>query len=293
MTLVCVRWDNSFGYPRLTALADTRASIPLTDGSRKTVSDTTVKLFAVPVRCFNIENLTPIIGALRDPYFETRIGIGFSGSCFEALTVIAIVTQMVSTLTTESDSEPRPCGEGIVNLVERIVGEYFEAHSGDGKPLLYLIIFGFDGDRPWIGKVTWTRAEGLKRDFCSADNDTFEAVGETAAFETKLDELRDRVRRHKDRLKPSTPYLQLDLEQARHDLAEKRATEEGVIEEIESAFVQGIGGVLQRLELGLHGGRVVAGFTQDDRPYLDRCRVSVSGTSQLLGPVSIVENMGR
>lgn len=46
MTLVCVRFEKSFGVPRLTALADTRASSRREDGSFKTISDTTVKLFA-------------------------------------------------------------------------------------------------------------------------------------------------------------------------------------------------------------------------------------------------------
>lgn len=42
-----------------------------------------------------------------------------------------------------------------------------------------------------------------------------------------------------------------------------------MLHQIESEFVDSIGGVLQRLELGLEGRKVVAGFTQDDRSYLD------------------------
>ncbi len=293
MTLVCVRWDNSFGYPRFTALADTRASIPLSSGARRTVSDTTVKLFVVPIRCVDIANLTPIIGARQEPYFETKIGIGFSGSCFEALTIIAIVTQMFEALSPESDGEPRPCGEGIVNFVGRAVQEYFNAHSGDGKPVLHLLVFGFDDDQPWIGKVSWTQIDGLKQEFSLAHDDTIETIGETKDFETKLDQLRHRIRKHKDGLNPATPGIEVDLEASKHDLAEKRTTEEELLLKIESEFVQSIGGVLQRLELGLHNHRVVAGFTQDDRPYLERCRISVSKPPAVLGPIKIIEKMGR
>jgi len=75
MTLVCVRLEESFGVARITALADTRASIHRGDGTFKTVSDTTTKLFAVPVRCYPL-NLAPVIGAWTDPYFETMIGLG-------------------------------------------------------------------------------------------------------------------------------------------------------------------------------------------------------------------------
>jgi hypothetical protein len=56
--------------------------------------------------------------------------------------------------------------------------------------------------------------------------------------------------------------------------------------------VERIGGVLQRLELGLDGCRVVAGFTQDDRLYLEGASVSVAKDAEL-GPIAIVEKMGR
>jgi hypothetical protein len=60
------RLAESYSTPRLTALADTRATVPAKDGSRTPVTDTTVKLFAIPVRCYEIDSdtLTPVIGRL-------------------------------------------------------------------------------------------------------------------------------------------------------------------------------------------------------------------------------------
>ena len=155
MTLVCVRLDRSFSTPRLTALADTRASIPRTDGSRKVVSDTTVKLFAIPLRCYEMDSLTPNIGSWNDPYFETLIGLGFSGSCFEGLTVVSHLTQSLSALIGLNGDRPQPCKDGIVHLIAKITEAYFAAHSGDGEPILRIIAFGFDDARPWVGNISW------------------------------------------------------------------------------------------------------------------------------------------
>lgn len=64
-----------------------------------------------------------------------------------------------------------------------------------------------------------------------------------------------------------------------------------MLSQLESEFADSIGGVLQRLELAVYGGRVVAGFTRDDRAYLGGASsVSPDG---LLGPIPIVEKMGR
>jgi hypothetical protein len=79
---------------------------------------------------------------------------------------------------------------------------------------------------------------------------------------------------------------------SRLEMADKKIVEEEMLKQIESEFVRGIGGVLQRLELGLDGDQIVAGFTQDDRPNVEGASVSVAKDA-LLGPTPIVEKMGR
>jgi len=298
MTLVCVRLEKSFGLPRITALADTRATIRRPDGSLKTVSDTTTKLFAISVRCYKLDSIAPVTGAWTNPYFETTIGLGFSGSCFEALTVIAHISQSLSALVAPDEGEPIPVRDGLVNLIAKLCESYFGQHSGDGDPLLLLLVFGFDDDKPWIGRISWDKASGLQSSAVWATDDTLETVGQDPLFQQHANNWRTRIQKHRDSLsqKPvaATPDAPFDraLELARHELAERKSTEEEMLEQIESEFVAGIGGVLQRLELAVEGGRVFAGFTQDARNYLDGAYYSVAPNA-LLGPIPIVEKMGR
>lgn len=298
MTLVCVRLEKSFNVPRITALADTRASIRRQDGSFNTLTDSTQKLFAIPVRCYTADSLTPVVGAWVDPYYETTIGLGFSGSCFEALTIIAHVSQTLSLLAAPNGDQPTPTGEGLVHLIAQLCKSYFNDHSGYGNPYVLFLVFGFDGDRPWIGKVTWSKAKGLERSFTWAADDTLETIGQDALYQQRAQQWRDSIQKHRDEVarKPAAPTedgrFERDLEVARHDVAERKITEEELLSQIESEFAETIGGVLQRLELAVSGDRVFAGFTRDDRSYLDGASYSVTpGT--LLGPIPIVEKMGR
>jgi hypothetical protein len=226
MTLICVRLDNSHLYPRLTALADTRASALYTDKTRRPISDTTVKLFAVETRCYDVDTLSPTIGAWHDPYFTTLTGLGFSGDCFEGLTVIAHVSQMLGALVTESVDKPLPSKEGLVNLIARITEKYFEAHSGTGKPELHLVIFGFEEERPWIGKVSWDPKNKLSSSIDWADETTLVAIGDTASFESDAERWRKAIQKHRRKV-AANPVDQescseKELEIARHELAEKK-----------------------------------------------------------------------
>ncbi len=299
MTLVCVRFDESYSTPRLTALADTRATVPATDGSRIAVTDTTVKLFAIPVRCYSIapDTLTPVIGAWRDPYFETKIGLGFSGSCFEALTIVAHVMRSLGALGTATADHPLPCKEGLVNLIAKITENYFANHSGQGNPTVRMVVFGFDQSRPWIGKVSWDGKNKIKSQVDWADANTLVCVGDTDAFERPARQWRRRIQKRKASVAAGRPVdgdMEFDRaeEISRLEMADKKIVEEEMLKQIESELVRGIGGVLQRLELGLDGDQIVAGFTQDDRPYLEGASVSVAKDA-LLGPIPIVEKMGR
>ena len=135
--------------------------IPPPRWSWKTISDTTTKLFAIPVRCYPLGELVPVVGAWTNPYFETTIGLGFSGSCFEALTVIAHIGQSLSALVAPNGDQPAPTRDGLVNLLAKLCESYFNRHSGDGDPTLLLVAFGFDQGRPWVEKITWDKTKGV------------------------------------------------------------------------------------------------------------------------------------
>lgn len=298
MTLVCVRMEDSFGVSRITALADTRASIRRDDGTFKTVSDTTTKLFAVPVRCYRIENLTPVVGAWVDPYFETQIGLGFSGSCFEALTVIALISQSLSALVAPDGDEPLPIRDGLVDLIAKHCETYFQGHSGDGKPIFFLLAFGFERDKPWVAKFTASKEDGIESNAVWADKNTLETVGQDKLFQQYAGDWRTRIQKHQRQVSAKKAESTADgsfeksLEVARHDVAERKIIEEKILSDIESEFVASIGGVLQRLELSIYGNRVVSGFTRDDRPYMLGTTFSVAPGTRL-GPIPIIEKMGR
>ena len=298
MTLVCVRLEESFNTPRITALADTRATVRRADGSLKTVSDTTVKLFALPIRCYTLDSLTPVTGAWTEPYFETTVGLGFSGHCFEALTVIAHISQFLSALVAPNGDRPTPDADGIVHLVVKLCEGYFSGHSGDGDPVLLLLMFGYQDGRPWIAKITRRSSEGVRSNLTWADANTLETVGQDALFEQRARDWRQRIQAHKASIskkpapKTEDGVFEKEVELARHELAERKVTEEEMLRQIESEFAEGIGGVLQRLELSLDNGKVVAGFTQDDRTYIGGASYTVS-LSGHLGPIPVVEKMGR
>lgn len=158
MTLICVRLDKSFSTTRIVALADSRASIRRDDGSWKAVSDTTTKLFALPVRCYEPDHLTPILGAWQDPYHESIIGLGFAGSCFEALTIVAALSNALVALCDVDSNHPTPTGQGILSVAEHLTKNYFQGHSGDGAPKVLFLLFGFEGHQPWIGRIEGSKA---------------------------------------------------------------------------------------------------------------------------------------
>src|SRR5262249_734372 len=150
----------------------------------------------------------------------------------------------------------------------------FRFHTGDGDPILLLLVFGYDGDAPWIGKVTYSKSKGVQQTYAWATENTLETVGDSALFRQHADELRRRIEKHRETIskRPVQPTADASFERhfevENHGLAERKSTEEEMLCQIEADFAKSIGGVLHRLELTVEGGRVVAGFTQDDRKYI-------------------------
>ena len=89
-----------------------------------------MKLFAIPVRCYPLDAITPVLGAWTDSYFGTTIGLGISVSCFEGLTVISHISQSLSALVAPNGDEPVPTRDGLVNLMAKFCKSYFNHHSG-------------------------------------------------------------------------------------------------------------------------------------------------------------------
>lgn len=295
MTLVSARLDSSFGCLRITALADSRASISRADGTFKTINDTTTKLFAIPVRCFRIDSLTPTVGTWTDPYFETQVGVGFSGSCFECLSLVTHISRAFGALIAPQGDEPKPEGAGLFKLAATLITEYFGKHSGDSNPVALFLLFGFDSEKPWIGKLTW-RSGALVDEFVWADETTLMTIGQDTLFEQYAGELRKRIKKHRDDVKVKSKSLDdkisHELYVAQHEIADKKIFEEKMLRDIENAYFGSIGGILQRLELSCYGGNVAAGYTRDDQPYIDGSQWSVT-TKGALAPIPIVEKMGR
>jgi hypothetical protein len=296
MTLICVRLDQSYSTPRLTALADSRASVRRPNKTYQTVSDTTVKLFAIPIRCHEGNCLTPVIGSWRNPYFSTVIGLGYSGSCFPALTIVEQIRTSLATLFCPDGDRPLPTPEGLHQLVARITESYFRAYKGTDSPGVWIVVFGLDQRRPWIGTVSWNEGE-LNARFEWAGTETLVCIGQTGVFEQYVRELRSKIERHKAGLQskrrpPADDGFDYSKQIAAHDLADAKYVEEQMLRKIEAEVIASIGGVLQRLELGLDGDEVVAGLTQDDRPYLEGASCSVGGGANL-APAVIVQRMGR
>lgn len=298
MTLICVRLDKSFSTTRMVALADSRASIRRDDGSWKVVSDTTTKLFALPVRCYDPDHLTPILGAWRDPYHECIVGLGFAGSCFEALTIVAALSNALVALCDVDSNYPTPTGQGILSVAEHLTRNYFQGHSGDGAPKVLFLLFGFEGHQPWIGRIEGSKAAVTSK-FTWATEVTLETVGVSDLFNQYAAKWRTTIQKH--RVKASTKVretnsddrdFEKNLELSRHDTAEKKIVEEEMLDCIEREYLDSIGGVLQKLEIAEQNGAVRYAFTRDDRPYLDAGSASASH-SALLVPIEIVERMGR
>jgi hypothetical protein len=301
MTLVVVRLDESYSIPRITALADSRVSIedPRIRGKRVPVTDYTVKLFAIPVRCFEL-NLAPVTGAFVNPYMQTQIGIGFSGSAMEGLSVIFHISQKLGNLATDSDQKPEPTGEGLVSLIVKIVETYFKSHSKYGNPYLSLIVFGFENFRPWISKIERPAVGNVTSSTEWAISTSLVSVGDIEDYTNRLIPVVDAVEKRKRDLSTGVQRITRDIDMknekkkllADAEIAKKKFAEEEIIKKMLDDYFGSIGGILQKLELSVHEGQVVAAFTQNAIPGPEISWPSVS-TAGYLGPITINENMGK
>src|SRR5262245_37154093 len=121
MTIVCCWFDRSFGRNRITAIADARAARKVNE-RWVPLAETTVKLFKADVKCHAMTDQNfSVEGPWTNPYYRTEIGIGFAGYCFEALSIIALLSQCLEQLAFDGNDRPRPGPDGIVNFAKEIV----------------------------------------------------------------------------------------------------------------------------------------------------------------------------
>jgi hypothetical protein len=160
MTIACVWWDQSDGLKRITAIADSRAAAEKPNGGWEPLSDHTIKLFAIDVRCHEMDGGLDIMrgGAWTNPYYSTQIGIAFAGYCFEALTIIAIVSRYLASLSTErarSTPEPRAIAKFISEIIER----YLKSHKNPAQQTVQFLVFGISviENQPWLAELRYSK----------------------------------------------------------------------------------------------------------------------------------------
>jgi hypothetical protein len=298
MTVVCLWLDNSYGRERITLLADTRAAVEEKPGRWKSLDETTTKLFRVPLECHHLDSLDPRTGAWRAPYFQTTIGIGFAGYCFEALTIIAHITRCFSELVAY-EGNARPVPRNIAESMRAIVERYFAQHQNPASQIVDLVAVGYsaiDG-RPWAFKISHTPRKGTTIEALSMGVEDFHVLGSMAtddpSFAENIKDLRGRIAEHREKLaikRDVQPTFELDLEEARHDLAERKIIEEETRKKIEDVYAHKIGGILQKMEVSHEGEATIISFTRDDRPHLFD-KLPLVGKS--LGFIPVIEKMGR
>lgn len=293
MTVVACWLDEAFGVRSVAALADARAS-EKTSGTWHTHSDSTIKLFAIEVRCFHVDSLSPGLGVHVDPYHETTIGIGFAGHCFEALTVIAHIQRAMGALSSVGGGEPLPTAEGLVNLAKVIAERYLRDHRFGTKRGLELLLFGWDGPNlPWVGKLVWSRRDRIiSSKLYDPTSSLVVTIGDEGRSTqiTVAARLFRKVGRRLALRRGETRTESNEFAKAVLAVHASRFVEEGVGKIIEDEFARSVGGVRQKVQIGWDSNRAVGAFTADDRPQLMDGLPSASRAS-LLAPIPIVQKM--
>lgn len=294
MTVVACWLDESYGVRSLSALADARASSKV-NGVWKVHSDATIKLFAIEVRCFKVDSIIHGLGNHIDPYFETTIGVGFAGHCFEALTVIAHIQRAMNLLCSADIGYPRPEPDGLLNLAKTIAERYLIDHQFGAARDLEVVLFGWAGPNdPWIGKLVWDKqSKVMSSELTTPTAVDIVTVGDgyhasaTLPLATKL---RRKISKQIRRIlrKPTTE--QQEFSKAILSIEASKRIEQGIGEVVENEFVKAVGGGRQKLQIGYHGERAYAAFTADDQPNLMDGLPSVC-RNRMLGPIPIVSKM--
>ncbi len=297
MTIVCCWFDRSFGRSRISAIADARAAYEH-KGRWIPLAETTLKLFKSNVKCHALDDLDLSAGTWRQPYYETEIGIGFAGYCFEALSIIALLSRCLEQLVIAGAGRPKPSADHIVNFAREIVVRYFRSHSVPASQTVKFIIFGFSPEEkePWVGTISHKSGDGVHTEIDHPmRDDRVYLIGDgniCHGLQSEADTIIKKIRRHAAGLAPGNDNdanFEHELELSRHENGQKKFLEELVLSNFPKHAT--VGGVLQKIELFRRGGAAVAAFTRDDRPHILQNLPVLDDAG--LGYMSIGEVMGQ
>lgn len=296
MTIVACWLDESYGVTSLAALADARASEKV-GSSWIPLSDNTIKLFAVEVRCFKGDSLALGFSAWVNPYYETTIGLGFAGHCFEALTIIAHIQRAMAALVVLDGAPCEPTGKGLVNLAMDIAKRYLSNHKHGSSRDFELLIYGWDGpDDPWIGKIVWDkRNNNIEAGYTKPNRSSLITIGDGARASSNFGwyyRIRSKIARQLN-LRSSEAYSeQGQFSQAVLAIESTKQIERSIGHLVESKFVSTVGGVRQRLQIKWEIDRGIAAFTADNQPALMDGLPSVR-TDMVLAPLPVTSGMEK
>lgn len=262
MTIACCWLNTAHGRSRITAIADARASI-----GPSAVSDDTVKLLPIALKCHEASNFDYQLERFVDPYFKTELGIAYAGDCFSAFNIIVLLSRALSQLASEQTGA-LPEAKGVATAFHTLIEAFFAKAQGDTqKSTVQFLLFGYDPQtgEPWVAEFTRRHpgptdarlfpAIGPKDFFCIGDG--VNAHG----FLGRVKGLRSHIQGHAEDLvvrAEEDAEFKREMEAARHEVAEKKVIEEHVLELIESSFATTIGGELQKLELYPNGASALA-----------------------------------
>ena len=298
MTIMCCWFDQSYSRDRMTGIADARAATEDKKDVWTPLTESTVKLFRLRLNCHALENFQSEVAGWRRPYYQTEIGIGFAGYCFEALTIIALLSRALDQLVVDGADKPKPEPQGILALARDIMARYFVEHLRPSTQHVEFLIFGFSprNGEPWVGKLVHIPSQPIEAKFKQpVSPDDFYVIGDPQVkitFMDRVEEIRQRIAKQSKALKvgkrEDTQY-EAALELARLISADKKAIEDELLAEIDDQFVHTVGGVLQKIEVFRLDGHSEVSYSRDDRPHLLDV---LSCVGPGLGYVPIGEKMG-
>ena len=281
MTIVCCWLDQSLSRSRISAVADGRAATK--DGDQwKPITDTTTKLFRVPVGCYELQNLNFQTGAWSNPYYTKEIGLGFAGHCFEALSIVNFFMRAASQLVAVESGSQRPHPENLCAMLVEIADNWFASYSDPKGVHVEFLLFGYspiDGE-PWAGKIVrpkgklaaLTEWEAIMRPesvFGIGD------IGQARSFTDNVADIRKRVLKKVNALNTvelERMGIEPDLESAKLQNADRMVVEDLIGNEVMDEAKATVGGVMQKIEVyPTSNYQGVVSFSRDDAPFeLDR-----------------------
>jgi len=273
MTIVCCWLDNSYSRSRITAIADARASVRLSPTVTQAVNDNTTKLFKTIVNCYELSGLNMATGSWDNPYFSTEIGLGYAGSCYEAMSIIALFQRCASQLVSDAVPASKPRPDGIATMLVEIAARWFSTHVCADDVTVTFLLFGFsplDG-KPWAAEIRCTKAKGVRLENVSWDlteSETYICGDMALAGKQDIEKFRHRIQKHGRSVRDdrdTESRCESELARAKHSIAEKKFLEKVVLDDIASEFRSSIGGVLQKIEIvPIDGNRGVASYSRHD-----------------------------